>query len=132
MSSNDEENLVIYRSRACYTVLNRFPYNAGHLLVAPYRAVVDLTSLSDDETMDLWQTVKKMTTVLQDAFQPKGMNIGINIGAAAGAGVPQHLHVHIVPRWPGDTNFVTTVGGMRVHPNDLATVYKTLKERLSS
>lgn len=129
-SNNDEEHFVILRSKACYAILNRYPYNLGHLMVIPYRAVPDLADLSQDELSDLWNTINRCTSLLRKTIQPKGFNVGINIGAAAGAGIPHHLHVHIVPRWEGDTNFMTTVEHTRIHPGDLEGVYKTLCKAL--
>ncbi|MFH1066508.1 MAG: HIT domain-containing protein [bacterium] len=129
-SSDDEKNFVIHRSKTCFTVLNRYPYNLGHLLVAPYRAVPDLSGLDDEETADLWKNVKEMTELLRGVFKPDGINIGINIGSAAGAGVPEHMHVHIVPRWTSDAGFITAIGNTRIHPGDLPSAYAALREGL--
>jgi len=126
-SSDDEENLVFLRSKSVFAVLNRFPYNAGHTLVVPYREVADLRNLADNEQKDLWDTVNRVTGMMERAFQPNGFNIGINIGAAAGAGIPSHLHVHIVPRWQNDCNFMTAQTETRVHPADLKEIYQKLK-----
>jgi ATP adenylyltransferase len=123
MSSDDEKHFVIHRSRACYALLNRYPYNTGHTLVVPYRPVSDLAELSDDEMGDLWKTVQKITDVLKTSFKPDGFNIGINIGRASGAGIPQHLHIHVVPRWEGDANFMTSTANTRIHPNELKTIF---------
>jgi ATP adenylyltransferase len=107
-------------------VLNRFPYNAGHTLVVPYREVADLRDLSDDEQHDLWATVNQVTGLLEKAFNPNGFNIGINIGSAAGAGIPNHLHAHIVPRWQNDSNFMTAQAETRIHPAELKEIYAKL------
>lgn len=128
MSSDDAGNYVIARTKACYSLLNRFPYNLGHLMVIPYRAVPDLNGLSKQELDDLWSLVQDMCNLLQETFKPHGLNVGINIGAAAGAGIPNHMHVHIVPRWTGDANFMTTCADTRLHPGDLTGAYARLKE----
>lgn len=131
ISSDDEVNLVLYRSKASFVLLNKFPYNLGHLMVLPYRMASDLSELSADEKQDLWEVVEKMANLLRQVFSPHGLNIGINLGTAAGAGMPDHLHVHVVPRWRGDSNFMTVVAETRVHPGDLANVYSKLREGLN-
>lgn len=131
-SSDDEANFVLFRAKASWSLLNRFPYNSGHLLVLPYRPVASLEELSADETLDFWTTANRMTAALRTAFQPDGFNLGLNLGPAAGAGVPAHLHLHIVPRWQGDANFMTVTAGTRVHPHDLPTVYTRLKNALDT
>jgi ATP adenylyltransferase len=130
-SSQDEANHVIHRSKSCYALLNRFPYNTAHLMVIPYRKAKELEGLSTDEQMDLWSTVQAMIHAIRACYQPQGFNIGLNIGAAAGAGIPDHLHIHLVPRWAGDANFMTTTAETRVHPSDLDTIYRDLKSKLS-
>jgi len=129
-SSDDAAHFVITRTKASFAVLNRYPYNLGHLLVCPYREVNDLASLSAQESADLWTLVNRMIATLKKAMQPDGFNLGINLGAAAGAGVPLHLHVHVVPRWNNDSNFLTTASTTRIHPGDLPTVYAKLREVL--
>lgn len=129
-ANKDEENHVIFRSETCFVVLNRYPYNLGHLLVAPYRAVANIEDLNDEESSDFWETTRQMTALVRAALKPHGVNVGINIGLAAGAGVPDHVHAHIVPRWEYDTNFMTTTGSTRVHPNDLSSVYAMFREEL--
>lgn len=129
-SDKDEENHVIHRSKTCFVVLNRYPYNLGHLLIAPYRAVPNVEDLNDEESRDFWETVRQMTALVRSVFKPHGVNIGINMGLAAGAGVPQHVHAHIVPRWEHDANFITTTASTRIHPNDLPTVYQLFKDAL--
>jgi ATP adenylyltransferase len=130
-SSDDAAHYVLARTKASFAVLNRYPYNLGHLMVCPYREVDDLASLSAQESADLWTLVNRMTAALKKAMNPEGLNIGINLGTAGGAGVPKHLHVHVVPRWPNDANFLTTTGATRIHPGDLPTVYAKLLEALS-
>ena len=122
----DEENFILYRTKYSYLILNTFPYNAGHLLAIPYRPVRSLTALSQEERLDLMDLVAFAENLLTKALNPEGMNIGINLGTAAGAGVPNHLHVHIVPRWNGDTNFMPVIGETRVLPLALKDMRKRL------
>lgn len=110
----DKKNLVLFRSTYCFAVLNKYPYNAGHVLVLPNRAVSDLSQLSNEERLDFFDTVIKLENALKSALNPDGFNIGINLGSAAGAGIPKHLHCHIVPRWTGDTNFMPVIGEVKV------------------
>jgi len=131
-STDDAANLVIARSKSCYAVLNRYPYNSGHTLVVPYREVADLEGLSDQETLDLWGLVNRVTAALRTAFTPHGFNIGANLGAAAGAGLPRHLHIHVVPRWEHDANFMTATAETRVHPQDLQEVHAKLGALLAA
>jgi ATP adenylyltransferase len=129
-SSDDETNYVLARGKSCFAVLNVYPYNTAHLMIVPYRATAALEDLSDDETLELMTMLKQMKAAVTAAFQAQGFNVGINLGAAAGAGIEQHLHVHLVPRWRGDSNFMTTTADTRVHPSDLASVYASIKKQL--
>jgi ATP adenylyltransferase len=131
-SSDDETNHVLARGKSCFAVLNLYPYGTGHLMVVPYRAVLDLDDLGDDELLELMTMLKRMKAALTAAFHPHGFNIGINIGAAAGAGIEAHLHVHVVPRWRNDANFMTSVAQTRVHPSDLDSVFAALKKELGN
>jgi ATP adenylyltransferase len=124
---DDAAALIIHRGGACYLLLNRFPYNAGHLLVVPFREVPQLEDLSSAERAEVMEMIVFAKRILQHALHPDGFNIGINLGSAAGAGIPQHLHAHIVPRWVGDTNFMPVVGQTRVLPQSLETMYARLK-----
>jgi len=116
---SDEEAFIVYRSTTCFTILNAFPYASGHLMVIPYREVPHLYDLSTEETLDLWNTVKDATRALQASHSPDAMNVGINLGSAAGGSISQHLHVHVVPRWNGDSNFMTSVASTRTLPEPL-------------
>ncbi len=129
-SSDDEGNFILARGKSCFAVLNIYPYNTGHLMVIPYRLTGDLDDLGDDETLELMTMLKRMKTAITAAFKPQGFNIGINLGTAAGAGIDQHLHMHLVPRWSGDANFMTTTAETRVHPSDLVAVYAAIKKHL--
>jgi ATP adenylyltransferase len=107
-------------------MMNRYPYTNGHLLIAPCRHTADMNELSDDEMLDLFMALRLCRNVLQKTASPQGFNIGINLGKAAGAGVDDHMHIHIVPRWNGDTNFMTVVGDIRVMPENLLSTYEKL------
>lgn len=125
---DDRKNLILLRGKTCFIILNAFPYTSGHLMVAPYRQTNDLPSMSDEELLEINQFVAKAVKWLQIVFNPQGFNIGVNVGSAAGAGIPVHLHWHVVPRWSGDTNFMTTVGEVRVIPFTLEDTYDKLRE----
>ncbi len=114
-----QASLVVHRGTTCFVILNLFPYNNGHLMVVPGRHIATLAEATADELTELIQLAQRAEIVLRSAYQPHGINVGINIGRAAGAGVADHLHVHLVPRWNGDTNFMTTVGESRVLPESL-------------
>lgn len=126
-SNKDKENLVVFRSEFSIIIMNKYPYNNGHLLVCPIREVNDLIMLGDNEFTDLNNTLKLSVEVIKKIFSPHGYNIGLNAGSAAGAGVPKHLHYHIVPRWNGDTNFMTTVSDMKVMSQSMEEAYDLLK-----
>jgi len=115
----DSETFVVWRGDTCFAILNAFPYTSGHLLVMPYREVGELADLTPGEHAELWVASTAAVGALQAAYQPDGVNLGMNLGRTAGAGVPGHLHVHVLPRWNGDTNFMTTVAGVRVMPETL-------------
>jgi ATP adenylyltransferase len=117
---SEEDGLVVARGDAVYAVLNRYPYNAGHLMVVPYRHVADYTDLTDDEIREVAAYTAKSMTVLREVSNAQGFNIGMNQGSVAGAGIAEHLHQHIVPRWGGDTNFMPVVGQTKVLPQLLA------------
>jgi ATP adenylyltransferase len=116
---NAAEGLVLYRGRYCFVILNLYPYNNGHLMVAPNRHVNTLTSLIAEERAELMGMARWAEMALAEAYRPQGINVGINLGKAAGAGIEDHLHVHLVPRWAGDTNFMTAVAETRVLPEAL-------------
>ncbi len=123
----DRDHLIVYRFATGYVILNAFPYNNGHLMVVPYRHAPRLRDLADGELGDLMTTTKICEEVLTEAFKPHGFNIGLNLGRCAGAGIDAHLHIHIVPRWDGDTNFMTVLGDTRVLPELLFQTYDRLR-----
>jgi len=129
-SSDDEENLVIARGRTCFAVLNNFPYNGGHLMVLPYREVPDFTDLLDDELLELMKLTRRCQQALAKVMQPHGFNIGVNLGRVAGAGIQEHLHIHVVPRWTGDSNFMPILAGTTVVPEALKETAAKLRAAL--
>ncbi|HTL72420.1 MAG TPA: HIT domain-containing protein [bacterium] len=130
-SSDDVANLVVVRDRSCFALLNRYPYNGGHLMVVPYKETPDLNGLTDEEITDLWKLVRRCTDALKAVMKPDGFNIGINLGKVAGAGIAEHLHVHIVPRWIGDTNFMPVIAGTGVVPDALLEIAAKLRTELA-
>jgi len=114
-----QRSLVVFEGASCFVILNLYPYNNGHLMVVPYRHVPSLAALTAEELSEIGVLTQRSEVALYEAYRPQGINVGINLGKPAGAGVENHLHVHLVPRWNGDTNFMTVVGNMRVLPEDL-------------
>ncbi|HLP00190.1 MAG TPA: HIT domain-containing protein [Fimbriimonas sp.] len=125
--ADDRTNLILYRGETAFVLLNAYPYSSGHLMIATYRQTNDLESMTDAELLEINQLVAKAVGWLRQAYRPEGFNIGVNLGSAAGAGIPIHAHWHVVPRWNGDTNFMTTVGEVRVIPQELTETYDKLK-----
>lgn len=126
---DDAKNYVVHRSRHCYAILNLYPYVTGHLLVVPYQHIGDLASASKAITDELMDLTKRSQEALRSAYAPPGFNLGMNLGAAAGAGIANHIHMHVLPRWGGDTNFMTTVAEARVIPEGLDQTYSRLREK---
>ena len=124
----DAENLVLWRTEKCVVVLNRFPYNNGHLLIAPVRHIGDLDDAGDDEMLEMTKIIRETKKALSLAIYPHGFNIGINFGRCAGAGLPEHMHIHVVPRWDGDTNYMSVCSDTKVISQSLAELYDTLKD----
>jgi ATP adenylyltransferase len=128
--NNDEANFILYRGQSNFVILNAFPYNPGHLMVAPYRHIADLQELADSEAAEHFELVKKSLALLKEVLKPTGFNIGLNLGRVAGAGIEGHLHTHIVPRWQGDVNFMPVLSDTRVISEALAGTYRKLKAKL--
>ena len=125
---DDRENFLLFRGKTCAVIMNRYPYNSGHLMVAPYRHIADLAVLTPEENIEMSILTARAVEVLREVMSPQGFNIGINLGEVAGAGLKDHLHQHIVPRWTGDTNFMAVLGGPRVIPEALKITYNLLFE----
>jgi ATP adenylyltransferase len=123
----DAANYIIYRGEKNFVMLNRYPYNPGHMLVAPYRHIMSLDELTAEERNEHFEIVSRSLAALRKAFNPGGFNIGANLGKVAGAGIDDHFHSHIVPRWQGDTNGITVLGDIRVVPQALAEAYEIIK-----
>ena len=123
---NDKKNYIIHRSDLSFVMLNKFPYNNGHIMVIPYKHEADYTALDQEIIADAQQLIQKSLIALKNSMDPHGFNIGLNLGRTAGAGIDAHLHYHIVPRWEGDSNFVSVIGQTRVIPEDLETTYEKL------
>jgi len=127
-SKEDEKHLVFYRGEHVYMILNRYPYTSGHVMCVPYVHVPRLHDLKQATRTEMMELVSLSVEVLQSVYEPDGFNVGLNLGEVAGAGVADHLHSHIVPRWGGDTNFMTSVGGTRVLPETLGDTYRRVKD----
>ncbi len=125
-SGDDPKEYILYRGELNYIVMNRFPYNAGHLLVIPFREVPTLDKLSAEERHELMDLIVKAQDILTKALRPDGFNTGFNFGSAGGAGIPRHLHCHVVPRWDGDTNFMPVIGNTRVIPDSMDAMWERL------
>ena len=135
LERSESRELILWRGDACFVLLNLYPYNSGHLMVVPYRHTGTLVSLSSAELQELAVLAQRSEAVLDEAYRPQGINMGVNIGRPAGAGVLDHVHMHLVPRWSGDTNFMTVVGQTRVLPEDLddsASRLRPIFERLAT
>jgi ATP adenylyltransferase len=126
--TDDRGNLILARGRNSFVIMNKFPYNNGHIMVAPTRHTSDLGSLTADEILEIFQFIKVFSDVFQSVMKPHGFNIGLNLGKTAGAGVEDHLHVHVVPRWDGDTNFMPVIGGVKVISEHIQSSYDKLLE----
>lgn len=129
---NDEKNFVITRRKHCFVVMNLYPYNSGHLMIVPYRQTRDMSTLSIEEYAEIMQVTAEMMEVLKKVMKPHGFNFGANIGRVAGAGIDNHIHFHIVPRWNGDTNFMPVLGDIKVVSEEMKKTYKKIKAVLQS
>jgi len=126
--ANDRENLIITRGKSCFVIMNRYPYNNGHLMIVPNRHVGALENLTIEESAEMMHLLQKSARVLNEAMHPHGFNVGMNIGKAAGAGIDDHLHFHIVPRWPADTNFMPILGHTKVVSEALQDTWASLQK----
>jgi len=131
-SSDDQANLVIARDKSCFALLNSYPYTGGHLMTVPYKQVPDFDGLTDEEMTDLLKLTRRCQGALRTVMKPHGFNIGVNLGRVAGAGIGEHLHIHVVPRWNGDTNFMPVLANTTVLPEALKDVAAKLRSALAS
>ncbi len=129
-AADDQKTLVIFRGAKNFIILNRFPYTSGHVMVVPYAHVADFAAADPETLSEMMHLAQRVQSALESAYHPQGYNLGMNLGRAAGAGVVGHLHLHVLPRWAGDANFMTVVGETRVEPEDLYTTYEKLRRAL--
>ena len=129
---DDTTSLILERGARAFSVLNRFPYSTSHLMVAPYRHVAEMGEVTADEAGEVWRLLVRARQACQEALRPDGLNLGANLGRIAGAGVPDHVHFHLVPRWTGDTSFMTTIAETRVVPEDLVVTWEALRASLAA
>ncbi|MGC2697132.1 MAG: HIT domain-containing protein [Candidatus Angelobacter sp.] len=128
-ADNDAQNFIVYRGKTCFIILNAFPYTSGHSMVVPYEHVDELQKLSRPAAEEIMALTQRLEGILRELYRPDGLNLGMNLGKAAGAGVAGHIHMHILPRWFGDVNFMSSVGETRVLPEDLPTTYKRIRSK---
>ena len=127
---DDSKHHIVYRGKHCYVVLNKFPYNNGHVMIIPYMHTEDLLELPLNVQQECQLLINKTIKALKDVFNPQGINLGLNMGSAAGAGIAEHIHYHLLPRWQGDTNFMPVIAGSKVISESLDSTFKKLKEAL--
>jgi ATP adenylyltransferase len=125
----DAKNMVVHRGRHCFVILNTFPYTSGHVMVVPYQHVDQLLKLPAPAAQEMMELTQKMEGILRELYRPDGLNLGMNLGKAAGAGVAGHIHMHVLPRWVADASFMSVVSETRILPEDLATTYRRIKEK---
>lgn len=130
--AQDAERLIVFRGKYNFIILNLFPYTSGHLMIAPYAHIGAITDAAVEQTSEMMELSKRAVTALQNVYNPDGFNIGMNLGHSAGAGVRDHLHMHVVPRWIGDANFIGVIGETRVLPEELSTTYRRVQEQLAA
>jgi ATP adenylyltransferase len=126
-TQDDEKTLIVHRAKYCFVMLNAFPYTSGHTMIVPYEHVDELAKLSQSAATEMMALTQRLEAVLRELYRPDGLNLGMNLGKAAGAGVAGHIHMHILPRWFGDVNFMSSVGETRVLPEDLPTTYNRIR-----
>jgi ATP adenylyltransferase len=131
-ANNDEEWLIVNRGVKNFVILNRYPYTSGHVMIVPYAHTADFSGLESETATEMMLLVQRVQSAIEDTYHPDGFNLGMNLGRSAGAGIADHLHMHIVPRWTGDTNFMTTVSETRLEPEDLSVTYTKLRKALQT
>jgi ATP adenylyltransferase len=128
-AGNDEKAFIVHRDKHCFVILNAYPYTSGHVMVVPYQHTDRLQTLAPEAAGEMMELTRKLEGILRDLYHPDGLNLGMNLGKAAGAGIAGHIHMHVLPRWVADANFISVIGETRVLPEDLATTYRRIKER---
>ena len=128
-AKDDEKSLIVHRAKRCFVVLNAFPYTSGHVMIVPYEHLDELSKLSQPAAQEMMALTQQLEGILRELYRPDGINLGMNIGKAAGAGVAGHIHMHVLPRWFGDVNFMSAIGETRVIPEDLQTTYQKLRSK---
>jgi ATP adenylyltransferase len=131
-AKDDARTLIVLRGEKNFVILNRFPYTSGHVMVVPYSHVADVAGAEPDTLAEMMRIAQRVQTALEKTYRPQGYNLGMNLGTAAGAGITGHLHLHILPRWAGDANFMTVVGETRMEPEDLSTTFERMRRALGS
>jgi ATP adenylyltransferase len=129
---DDSKSQIVLRGSKNFVILNRFPYTTGHVMIVPYAHIADLSACDAETLSEMMLLAQRLQAALAATYRPEGFNIGMNLGRSAGAGVTSHLHLHVLPRWAGDTNFMTTVSETRMHPEDLADTYQKLRRALAA
>src|ERR1700719_2751894 len=130
-ANRDEETLIVFRGVKNYIILNRYPYTSGHVMIVPYAHTADFAGLERDTAAEMMLLTQQVQAAIDDVYHPDGFNLGMNLGCSAGAGIADHLHMHLVPRWTGDTNFMTTISETRLEPEELSTTYTKLRKALA-
>ncbi|HKD44243.1 MAG TPA: HIT domain-containing protein [Candidatus Angelobacter sp.] len=128
-TGDDEKALIVHRDKYCYVVVNSYPYTSGHVMVVPFQHTDQLLGLSPAGAQEMMELTRRLEGILRDIYHPEGLNLGMNLGKAAGAGVADHLHMHVLPRWTADANFISVIGETRVLPEDLTTTYKRIRDK---
>ncbi|MGC2416820.1 MAG: HIT domain-containing protein [Candidatus Acidiferrales bacterium] len=131
-AKNDPETLIVLRGEKNFIILNRYPYTSGHVMVVPYAHIADFAAVDAETLAEMMQLAQRVQTALGQTYHPDGYNLGMNLGRAAGAGITEHLHLHVLARWSGDANFMTVVGETRLEPEDLSTTYERMRKALTS
>lgn len=128
-AGDDEKNLIVHRDKYCYVILNAYPYTSGHVMIVPFQHTGQLRELPPPAAQEMMALTQQLESILREVYEPDGLNLGMNLGKAAGAGIAGHIHMHVLPRWAADANFITVIGETRVLPEDLATTYKRIREK---
>jgi ATP adenylyltransferase len=128
-AGDDEKALIVHRAQHCYVILNAYPYTSGHVMVVPFQHTDQLQELSEPAAQEMMTLTRRLEGILRDLYHPEGLNLGMNLGKAAGAGIAGHIHMHVLPRWVADANFISVIGETRILPEDLKTTYKRIREK---